>query len=276
MSSADTADARRPIRRALVSVYDKSGLPDLADALNAAGVAIVSTGSTAKTIAAQGVPVTSVEDLTGFPECLDGRVKTLHPRVHAGILADTRQPRPSATARGPRRRAVRPRRLQPLPLPRHRGLGRVPAGVHRADRHRRPVDGPRGRQEPRERRHRHQPRRVPPAREGARRRGLHPRRAAASGRRGVRPHGDLRHRRRQLDGHRRRRHDRRDRVPGVDRCDLGPRSRAALRREPAPAGGPLPSLAPRHRARRAAARQGDVLQQLRRRRRRGPRGPRPR
>ena len=92
MSSADTADARRPIRRALVSVYDKSGLPELADALNAAGVAIVSTGSTAKTIAAQGVPVTSVEDLTGFPECLDGRVKTLHPRVHAGILADTGNP----------------------------------------------------------------------------------------------------------------------------------------------------------------------------------------
>jgi phosphoribosylaminoimidazolecarboxamide formyltransferase/IMP cyclohydrolase len=92
VSAADTADGRRPIRRALVSVYDKSGLPELADALNAAGVAIVSTGSTAKSIAAQGVPVTSVEDLTGFPECLDGRVKTLHPRVHAGILADTANP----------------------------------------------------------------------------------------------------------------------------------------------------------------------------------------
>ena len=92
MSAADTADARRPIRRALVSVYDKSGLAELADALNAAGVAIVSTGSTAKTIAAQGVPVTSVEDITGFPQCLDGRVKTLHPRVHAGILADTANP----------------------------------------------------------------------------------------------------------------------------------------------------------------------------------------
>ncbi|MBI9114153.1 bifunctional phosphoribosylaminoimidazolecarboxamide formyltransferase/IMP cyclohydrolase [Sanguibacter suaedae] len=84
-------DARRPVRRALVSVYDKTGLPELAQALHAAGVEIVSTGSTASTIAAAGVPVTGVETLTGFPECLEGRVKTLHPRVHAGILADTRK-----------------------------------------------------------------------------------------------------------------------------------------------------------------------------------------
>ncbi len=80
----------RPLRRALVSVYDKSGLDELARDLHAAGVSIVSTGSTAKTIEAAGVPVTPVEELTGFPECLDGRVKTLHPRVHAGILADLR------------------------------------------------------------------------------------------------------------------------------------------------------------------------------------------
>jgi len=88
-----TADAtRRPVRRALLSVYDKSGLVELAGALHAAGVELVSTGSTAATVAAAGVPVTRVEDVTGFPECLDGRVKTLHPRVHAGILADTRRP----------------------------------------------------------------------------------------------------------------------------------------------------------------------------------------
>lgn len=88
-----TADAtRRPVRRALLSVYDKTGLVELATALHAAGVELVSTGSTAATVAAAGVPVTRVEDLTGFPECLDGRVKTLHPRVHAGILADTRRP----------------------------------------------------------------------------------------------------------------------------------------------------------------------------------------
>ncbi|GAA5150235.1 bifunctional phosphoribosylaminoimidazolecarboxamide formyltransferase/IMP cyclohydrolase [Pseudonocardia eucalypti] len=83
---------RRPVRRALVSVYDKSGLLDLATGLHAAGVQIVSTGSTAQRIADAGVPVTRVEEVTSFPECLDGRVKTLHPRIHAGLLADTRKP----------------------------------------------------------------------------------------------------------------------------------------------------------------------------------------
>ncbi|MEU8893241.1 bifunctional phosphoribosylaminoimidazolecarboxamide formyltransferase/IMP cyclohydrolase [Streptomyces sp. NPDC048442] len=80
----------KPIRRALVSVYDKTGLEEFAQGLHEAGVELVSTGSTAAKIAAAGVPVTKVEELTGFPECLDGRVKTLHPRVHAGILADLR------------------------------------------------------------------------------------------------------------------------------------------------------------------------------------------
>ena len=77
-----------PIKRALVSVYDKTGLAELAGVLAATGVQIVSTGSTAAAIAAAGVPVTGVEDVTGFPECLEGRVKTLHPAVHAGLLAD--------------------------------------------------------------------------------------------------------------------------------------------------------------------------------------------
>jgi phosphoribosylaminoimidazolecarboxamide formyltransferase/IMP cyclohydrolase len=72
-------------------VYDKAGLEDLARGLHASGVALVSTGSTASRIAGAGVPVTSVEDLTGFPEALEGRVKTLHPHVHAGILADLRK-----------------------------------------------------------------------------------------------------------------------------------------------------------------------------------------
>ncbi|HEY2191636.1 MAG TPA: bifunctional phosphoribosylaminoimidazolecarboxamide formyltransferase/IMP cyclohydrolase [Actinomycetospora sp.] len=85
-------EGRRPIRRALVSVFDKAGLLDLATGLHAAGVEVVSTGSTASRIADAGVPVTRVEELTGFPECLDGRVKTLHPRVHAGLLADSRLP----------------------------------------------------------------------------------------------------------------------------------------------------------------------------------------
>jgi phosphoribosylaminoimidazolecarboxamide formyltransferase/IMP cyclohydrolase len=83
---------RNEIRRALVSVYDKTGLEQLANGLHAAGVELVSTGSTAARIAEAGVPVTSVSDVTGFPECLDGRVKTLHPAVHGGILADRRKP----------------------------------------------------------------------------------------------------------------------------------------------------------------------------------------
>ena len=83
---------RKPIRRALVSVYDKTGLVELARALHAAGIEIVSTGSTAAAIESAGAPVTRVEALTGFPESLDGRVKTLHPAVHAGLLADVRQP----------------------------------------------------------------------------------------------------------------------------------------------------------------------------------------
>jgi len=88
--SAD--ESRRPIRRALISVYDKTGLIEMAASLHAGGVEIVSTGSTAARIQEAGIPVTAVADVTGFPECLDGRVKTLHPRVHAGLLADLRNP----------------------------------------------------------------------------------------------------------------------------------------------------------------------------------------
>ncbi|GAB3910261.1 hypothetical protein GCM10029964_113770 [Kibdelosporangium lantanae] len=82
----------RPVRRALIGVSDKAGLLELATGLHAAGVEIVSTGGTAKVIADAGVPVTPVEEVTGFPESLDGRVKTLHPRVHAGLLADMNRP----------------------------------------------------------------------------------------------------------------------------------------------------------------------------------------
>ncbi|MGH3414703.1 MAG: bifunctional phosphoribosylaminoimidazolecarboxamide formyltransferase/IMP cyclohydrolase [Marmoricola sp.] len=92
MSSAvPNSDGRIPIKRALVSVYDKTGLADLARTLHEADVELVSTGGSAALIEKEGVPVTKVEDLTGFPECLDGRVKTLHPKVHAAILADRRQ-----------------------------------------------------------------------------------------------------------------------------------------------------------------------------------------
>ena len=90
---------RIPIRRALISVYDKAGLADLARGLHDHGAEIVSTGTTARAIEAAGVPVTKVEDLTGFPECLDGRVKTLHPKVHAGLLADMANPAHEAQLR---------------------------------------------------------------------------------------------------------------------------------------------------------------------------------
>src|SRR3982750_662604 len=83
---------RTPIRRALLGVYDKSGIEELARGLAAAGGGLVSPGAAARRIADAGVPVTPVEKVTGFPECLDGRVKTLHPAVHAGILADRRKP----------------------------------------------------------------------------------------------------------------------------------------------------------------------------------------
>ena len=80
------------VRRALVSVYDKTGLDELARGLADAGVEIVSTGSTAARIRELGIPVTPVDDVTGFPEILGGRVKTLHPHVHAGLLADQNDP----------------------------------------------------------------------------------------------------------------------------------------------------------------------------------------
>ena len=82
---------RIPLRRAIVSVSDKTGVEELARALDEAGCRIVSTGTTASAISEAGIPVTEVSALTGFPECLDGRVKTLHPAVHAGILADRRK-----------------------------------------------------------------------------------------------------------------------------------------------------------------------------------------
>lgn len=72
---------------ALISVSDKTGIVDFARELHALGVHLLSTGGTAKLLAEQGLPVTEVADMTGFPEMLDGRVKTLHPKVHGGLLA---------------------------------------------------------------------------------------------------------------------------------------------------------------------------------------------
>lgn len=75
------------IKRALISVSDKTGIIEFASALVAKGVEIISTGGTEKALSAAGIKVINISDVTGFPECLDGRVKTLHPKVHAGILA---------------------------------------------------------------------------------------------------------------------------------------------------------------------------------------------
>jgi phosphoribosylaminoimidazolecarboxamide formyltransferase/IMP cyclohydrolase len=82
----------REVRRALLAVYDKTGLVELARGLTQRGVSLVSSGGTAAAVREAGLDVTPVEEVTGFPEMLDGRVKTLHPRIHAGLLADTRKP----------------------------------------------------------------------------------------------------------------------------------------------------------------------------------------
>ena len=230
---------RRPVRRALVSVYDKTGLEELARGLHDAGVALVSTGSTAARIADAGVPVTQVEELTGFPECLDGRVKTLHPRVHAGILADLRleSHREQLAELG-----VEPFDLvvaNLYPFTETVASGATPdecveqidiggPSMVRAAAKNHPsvavVTSPGGYDD------------VLAAVAGRR---LHPRPAAAARRRGVRAHRDVRRARRVLDGQRAHRHQRRHRLPGLDRRDLGEGARAALRREPAPAGGAL-------------------------------------
>ena len=137
-------------RRALLSVSDKAGLLELARELVAREVELVSTGGTARALREAGLPVTDVADVTGFPEMLDGRVKTVHPRIHAGVLADRRLAAASRPAGGGRHRALRVRGRQPLPV---RGGGRAaghhPRRAHRGDRHRRARARPGGGQEPR-------------------------------------------------------------------------------------------------------------------------------
>jgi phosphoribosylaminoimidazolecarboxamide formyltransferase/IMP cyclohydrolase len=90
LSNLELNMSKKPVKRALVSVFDKSNLEVLAKCFVEEHIEVVSTGSTADALTALGVKVQKVEELTGFPECLDGRVKTLHPRVHSGILADLR------------------------------------------------------------------------------------------------------------------------------------------------------------------------------------------
>ena len=96
------------IRRALISVSDKTGIAAFAASLAARGVALVSTGGSAQALAAAGLPVTEVAAVTGMPEFLDGRVKTLHPAIHGGLLA--RRDRPDHLA------ALRDRGIEPIDL----------------------------------------------------------------------------------------------------------------------------------------------------------------
>lgn len=88
---------RLVIKRAILSVTDKSGLPEFARALAANGVELISTGGTAKLLSGEGLGVTEVSQVTGFPEIMGGRVKTLHPAIHAGVLADKDNPEHMAT-----------------------------------------------------------------------------------------------------------------------------------------------------------------------------------
>ncbi|HET6514197.1 MAG TPA: bifunctional phosphoribosylaminoimidazolecarboxamide formyltransferase/IMP cyclohydrolase, partial [Thermodesulfovibrionales bacterium] len=81
------------IKRVLISVSNKRGVVDFAQALSARGIEILSTGGTAKTLREAGIPVTEVSDYTGFPEMLDGRLKTLHPKIHGGLLSRRSNPR---------------------------------------------------------------------------------------------------------------------------------------------------------------------------------------
>ena len=113
----ERADAAVPTpRRALLSVSDKTGLVDLGRGLVARGFELVSTGGTARALRDAGLPVTDVAAVTGFPEMLDGRVKTLHPRIHGGLLGRSSPCRPSTPAARRRDRTVRARRRQPLPV----------------------------------------------------------------------------------------------------------------------------------------------------------------
>ena len=111
-----TANKDFPVRRALISVSDKSKLVEFAKKLELLGIEIVSTGGTATHLRDQGIPVLPVSEVTGFPEILEGRVKTLHPAIHGGILANLGLSDNRADAGGAQDRANRARGGQSLSL----------------------------------------------------------------------------------------------------------------------------------------------------------------
>ena len=143
----------RRITRALLSVSDKAGLVDFAKSLAGYGVELVSTGGTAKALKDAGLKVLDVSEITGFPEMMDGRVKTLHPKVHGGLLAIRAQQGPRRGDGQARHQADRSPGGEPLSVRGDRRQRRGLRRLHREHRHRRPGDDPRRRQEPR-RRHR--------------------------------------------------------------------------------------------------------------------------
>ncbi len=267
--------SRIAIRRALVSVYDKSGLEELARGLHEAGVEIVSTGSTAARIRELGIPVTAVDEVTGFPEILGGRVKTLHPAVHAGLLADQGDTDHVSRHRRAGHRAVPAARVEPLPLRRDGRQRRLARRGRRADRHRRPGDGARQRKEPRLDRCRGGPGPLRRRARGGARRRVRPAGPAAAGTSEAFRHtaaydiavaswlGNVVAPDDQVDGHA-------SGFPGwiaasyeraaVLRYGENPHQRAALYVTPGAAAGVAQA--------EQLARQGDELQQLRRRRRR--------
>ncbi len=237
--------------------------------LHDAGVELVSTGGSARLITDLGLPVTKVEDLTGFPECLDGRVKTLHPKVHAGILADRRLPTHVAELSD---LGIAPfdlvvSNLYPFTETVMSGASQDEC-VEQID-----IGGP---SMVRAAAKNHpsvaivtSPERYGDVLAALGEGGFTLEQRKAPGGRGVRAHRDLRRTRGQLDGQRPHRHLRRLRLPRLGGRDLGARLRPALRREPAPVRCALPRglRSRRAGAGRSAARQGDVLQQLRGRRR---------
>ena len=185
--------------RALLSVSDKTGLVDFARALVALGWELISTGGTAKALRDAGLAVRDVSEVTGFPEMLDGRVKTLHPAVHGGLLARRDLPE--------HMKALAEHQITPIDLvvvnlyPFRETGGEARRGRARGDRehrHRRALDAPLGGEEFRERVRGGGPRRLRPRARDRDRQGRRPRTAPRARREGVRAHGRVRRRHRRM------------------------------------------------------------------------------
>ena len=231
------------VRRALLSVSDKTGLVPFAQALDARGVELVSTGGTARALAEAGLPVVNVSDVTAFPEMMDGRVKTLHPAVHGGILARRHLAEDLAAIGAARHRAHRPGRREPVSVrPRRRQPRHAVRRPDRGDRHRRAEPGARRRQELPRRAGGRRSGRLPAGARGARSPRAGRARPSASSWRARRSRtpppttrrSPRRSRRSAPSGPASRDRPSRRALPATIRVDAAAAPRAALRREPAP------------------------------------------